>query len=142
MPAKKASAKKVALLSGGNPQIAKADGDEPVQAYIAAMPGWKQAIGRKLDKLIETAAPGVRKQVRYNTPFYGAKNDPHWAIGFHCFDRYVKVSFFRGVELDPMPPGPSKQAFVRYLDIHEEGFDEKQFSAWVKQAMKLPGVKL
>jgi hypothetical protein len=131
-------AKDTVLLSGGNPQIAKGDGDAPVQAYIAAMPGWKQAVGRKLDALIAQAVPGVRKGVRWNTPFYGAEDG--WFLGFHCVTKYVKVAFFRGVRLDPMPPVSSKQPEVRYLHILEgEAFDEAQFTDWVKQASQLPG---
>lgn len=138
-PAKKVGAAK--LLSGGNPQIAKAYGDAPVQKYIAAMPGWKRAVGAKLDALIVRAAPRVRKAVKWNSPFYGV-SDNVWALSFHVFARYVKVAFFRGAELRPMPPGPSKQKLVRYLDIHEDDvIDEAQFVAWVKQAMKLPGEK-
>ena len=131
-----------ALLAGGNPQIAKADGDEPVQAYIAAMPGWKRDVGRRLDALIERAVPGVQKAVKWNTPFYGVAGQG-WFLGFHCLTRYVKVSFFRGASLQPLPPGHSKQAEVRYLDIREDGgFDEAQFAAWVKQACALPGKPL
>lgn len=131
--------KKPVLLSGGNPQIAKADGDAPVQAYIAAMPGWKQDVGRKLDALITRAVPKVRKAVRWNSPFYGIEGQG-WIVSYHCFTKYVKVTFFAGRQLDPMPPGESKDPNVRYLDIHEEeGLDEKQFVAWVKQASRLPG---
>jgi hypothetical protein len=148
-PAKKKSAKrppakasKPKLLSGGNPQIAKGYGDAPVQAYIAAMPGWKSNLGRRLDKAIERAVPGVSKAVKWNSPFYGVEPGV-WFMSYHVFAKYVKVAFFRGAELDPLPPGPSKQKLVRYLDIHEdEAFDEKQFAAWVKQASKLPGEKM
>jgi hypothetical protein len=133
----------VVLLSGGNPQIAKGDGDEPVQAYIAAMPGWKSQVGRRLDTLIAGAVPGVRKAVKWNTPFYGAVGDPGWFLGFHCFTRYIKVTFFQGASLDPVPPGVSKQKAVRYLDIHEDApIDEARFVDWVKQASRLPGEKL
>ena len=83
------------LLSGGNPQIAKADGDAPVQAYIAAMPGWKRDVGRRLDALITRTVPGVRKAVKWNSPFYGMEGQG-WFLNFHCFTRYVKVAFFRG----------------------------------------------
>ena len=132
----------VILLSGGNPQIAKGDGDAPVQAYIAAMPGWKRAVGKRLDALITASVPKVRKAVKWNTPFYGLEGNG-WFTAFHCFDKYIKVSFFRGTSLSPMPPGESKQKDVRYLDVYEDpGLDEKQFKAWVKQASKLPGEKL
>jgi hypothetical protein len=133
-----------ALLSGGNPQIAKADGDAPVQAYIAAMPGWKRNVGRRIDAIVARTVPRVRKAVKWNTPFYGAADEDNgWFLGFHCLTKYVKVSFFRGVELDPLPPGASKQKHVRYLDIREDDtLDEAQFAAWVKQASRLPGEKL
>jgi hypothetical protein len=127
------------LLSGGNPQIPKGDGDAPVQAYIAAIPGWKQDIGRHLDALVERAVPGVRKAVKWNSPFYGVEGQG-WFLSFHCFNRYVKVTFFKGVELSPVPPGPSKDANVRYLDIYEGVEpDEAQLTSWVKQAAALPG---
>ena len=135
-------AAKPKLLAGGNPQIAKAYGDAPVQAYIAAMPGWKREIGRRLDALIERAVPGVRKAVKWNSPFYGVE-DQVWFLSFHCFTNYVKVAFFRGASLRPVPPGTSKQKDVRYLDIHEDGrLDEDQLAAWVKQAAALPGEKM
>ena len=135
--------KQVKLLAGGNPQIPKGEGDGPVQDYIAAMPGWKRAVGKRLDKLIEGAAPGVRKAVKWNSPFYGAKDGEGWFLNFHCFTRYVKVAFLRGNSLKPKPPGESKHEYVRYLDIHEDDdFDEKQFKDWVKQASKLPGEKM
>lgn len=131
------------LLSGGNPQIPKGDGDAPVQAYIAAMPGWKRDIGRRVDALITNALPDVRKAVKYNSPFYGAQGDQGWFLSFHCFDRYVKVAFFRGMSLEPLPPGTSKQKHVRYLDIHEDDpIDEKQFTDWVRQASQLPGERM
>jgi hypothetical protein len=144
--AKKAPAKRVAatpsLLAGGNPQIAKADGDAPVQAYIAAMPGWKSAVGRRLDSLIVGAVPGVRKAVKWNSPFYGVEGQG-WFLGIHCFTKYVKVAFFRGASLRPIPPGVSKQKEVRYLDIHEaDRLDEAQFTAWVKQASQLRGERM
>ena len=127
------------LLSGGNPQIAKADGDAPVQAYIAAMPGWKRDVGRWLDALIVRNVPNVRKAVKWNTPFYGIEGQG-WFLGFHCLTKYVKVAFFRGTSLRPVPPGESKQKEVRYLPIHEhDELDEAQFAAWVKQASQLPG---
>jgi hypothetical protein len=128
-------------LSGGNPQIAKGYGDAPVQAYIAAMPGWKSEIGRKLDALIARAVPGVKKAVKWNSPFYGLE-EGHWFLSFHVFTKYVKVAFFRGASLRPPPPGASKQKHVRYLDIDENGFDEAQFAGWVKQASKLPGERM
>ena len=131
-----------ALLSGGNPQIAKAHGDAPVQAYIAAMPGWKRELGRRLDALIGRTVPGVAKAVKWNSPFYGVE-DQVWLLSFHCFAKYIKVAFFRGASLRPVPPGPSRQKDVRYLDIHEnDEFDEAQFAAWVKQASRLPGERM
>jgi hypothetical protein len=137
------SAAKPALLSGGNPQIAKADGDAAVQAYIAAMPGWKRDVGRRLDALIARTVPGVRKAVKWNSPFYGAVDQSAgqgWFLSFHCFTKYVKVAFFRGASLRPPPPGESKSKDVRYLDIHEgDKFDDAQLAAWVKQASVLPG---
>ncbi|MDB5346607.1 MAG: hypothetical protein JWP89_4984 [Schlesneria sp.] len=139
---KAAAAKPVKLLSGGNPQIAKADGDAPVQTYIAAMPGWKGDIGRRLDAIIERTVPNVRKGVRWNTPFYGIDDDG-WFLAFHCITKYIKVAFFRGTSLHPAPPVESKQKEVRYLHIYEDGqFDEAQFTAWVKQASLLPGERM
>ncbi len=130
------------LLSGGNPQIAKGYGDAPVQAYIAAMPGWKSELGRRLDALIGRTVPGVRKAVKWNSPLYGVE-EGHWFLGIHVFTKYVKVSFFRGASLAPVPPGPSKQKEVRYLDIYEkDDLDEARFAAWVKQASELPGEKM
>ena len=130
------------LLSGGNPQIAKGYGDAPVRAYIAAMPGWKREIGGRLDALIERAVPGVHKAVKWNSPFYGVEGEG-WFVSFHCFTRYIKVAFFRGLSLDPVPPGESRSRDTRYLDIREdEPFDEAQFSAWVKQASQLPGERM
>ena len=127
------------LLSGGNPQIAKADGDAPVKAYIAAMPGWKRDVGRRLDALITRTVPGVRKAVKWNSPFYGME-DQGWVLSFHCFTRYVKVAFFRGASLRPVPPGESKDKNVRYLDVHEDDpIDEARLASWVKQASRLPG---
>jgi hypothetical protein len=127
------------LLSGGNPQIPKGDGDAPVQAYIAAVPGWKQDVSRRIDALVEQAVPGVRKAVKWNSPFYGVEGQG-WFLSFHCFTRYVKVSFFKGAALKPLPPGESKQPDVRYLDIYEDaGFDEAQFTDWVKQASQIRG---
>jgi hypothetical protein len=138
---KSRKAAKPKLLSGGNPQIAKAYGDAPVQAYIAAMPGWKCDIGRRLDTLIARTVPGVLKAVKWNSPFYGIE-DGVWFLSFHCFAKYVKVTFFRGRSLHPVPPGPSKHKDVRYLDIHEGQLDEAQFAAWVKQAAALPGERM
>ena len=144
-PIKPAAAKPV-LLAGGNPQIAKADGDAPVQVYIAAMPGWKRNVGRRLDALIVRTVPGVRKAVKWNSPFYGVEGqdeDKGWFLSFHCFTKYIKVAFFRGAALRPVPPGKSKQKDVRYLDIHEDDqLDEAQLAAWVKQASKLPGERM
>jgi hypothetical protein len=145
--ANKAAAKrgdaKPTLLSGGNPQIAKGDGDAPVQAYIAAMPGWKRDVGRQLDSLIERTVPGARKVVKWNSPFYGVDDDGGWFLSFHCFTKYVKVTFFRGTLLRPLPPGESKHKEVRYLDIREdEQLDEARLAAWVKQASQLPGERL
>ena len=134
--------KPVKLLSGGNPQIAKADGDTPVQAYIAAMPGWKRDVGRRLDALIVRTVPGVHKAVKWNTPFYGIEGQG-WFLGFHCITKYVKVAFFRGTSLRPVPPGESKQKEVRYLNIYEnDQLDEAQFAVWVKQASQLPGKRM
>jgi hypothetical protein len=144
--ARKAAAKRVVakptLLSGGNPQIAKADGDAPVQAYIAAMPGWKRGVGRRLDALIVRAVPGVRTAVKYNSPLYGIEGQG-WFLGLQCFTKYVKVTFFRGTSLRPVPPGESKTKETRYLDIHEnDALDEAQLAAWMKQASRLPGERL
>ena len=133
------TAAKPTLLAGGNPQIAKADGDAPVRAYIAAMPGWKRDVGRRLDALIDRTVPGVRKAVKWNSPFYGIEGKG-WFLSFHCFTRYVKVTFFRGASLRPVPPGESKHEDVRYLDIHEdEELDDARLAGWVKQASRLPG---
>jgi hypothetical protein len=130
------------LLAGGNPQIAKGDGNAPVQAYIQAMPDWKQRIGRLIDGLVERAVPDVQKAVKWNTPFYGLEGQG-WFLGFHCFDGYVKLTFFRGTSLMPVPPGKSKQAEVRYLDIREnDEVDETLLADWIVQASLLPGQKL
>jgi hypothetical protein len=139
-PARRAKkGKKVRLLSGGNPQIAKADGDAPVQAYIAAMPGWKRAVGKRLDTIITRAIPGVRKAIKWNSPFYGTELGGFF-LSYHVFAKYVKVAFFRGASLKPRPPGESRQKHVRYLDIREDDvLDEKQFASWVKQASAQPG---
>jgi hypothetical protein len=131
--------KNVVLLSGGNPQIARADGDAPVQAYLAAMPGWKRQLGARLDKLIVRAVPSVKKAVKWNSPFYGLEGSG-WFLNFHCFTKYLKVAFFKGASLRPLPPGESKHQEVRYLDIREKDvLDEHQFTDWVKQAAQLPG---
>ena len=127
------------LLAGGNPQIAKADGDAPVQAYIAGMPGWKHDVGRRLDALIVRAVPDVQKAVKWNSPFYGIAGQG-WFLNYHCFTKYVKVAFFRGTSLSPRPPGESKSKDVRYLDIHEDDeLDEGLLTSWFRQAAKLPG---
>jgi len=141
--ARKAAAKrgtaKPKLLAGGNPQIAKADGDVPVRAYIAAMPGWKRSVGRRLDELIVRTVPGVQKAVKWNSPFYGLEGCG-WFLSFHCFTKYIKVTFFRGTLPRPVPPGASKHAETRYLDIREDdGLDERLVASWVRQASKLPG---
>lgn len=136
------SASKTVLLSGGNPQIAKGYGDAPVQAYIAAMPGWKGAVGKKLDAIVTRAVPNVRKAVKYNSPMYGVE-DHHYFLSFHVFAKYIKVAFFRGAHLNPVPPGESKQKDVRYLDIHEDdALDEAQVASWARQASRLPGEKM
>ena len=133
-----AKASKPVLLSGGNPQIAKADGDMPVQAYIAAMPGWKRDIGRRLDKLISNNVPDVRKGVRWSSPMYGIE-DRGWFVGFHVFTNYVKVTFFRGTALQPVPPGGTAKE-ARWIDIRENDFfDESQLTQWIKQAAASPG---
>lgn len=138
----RAAAKEPRLLAGGNPQIPKGYGDAPVRAYIAAMPGWKRGLGRRLDAIITRAVPGVRKAVKWNSPLYGVDGEG-WFLSFHCFTRYVKVAFFRGRSLRPVPPGESKHAEVRYLDIHEDDqLDEARFVAWVKQASRLPGERM
>ena len=141
-PARKRA--KPVLLSGDNPQIAKGYGDAPVQAYIAAMPGWKRDVGRRLDELIVRTVPNVRKAVKWNSPFYGAE-DPEqgWFLGVHCFAKYIKVAFFRGASLRPTPPVESKQKDVQYFHINEgEPIDEAQLAAWVKQASEQPGERM
>ena len=129
--------RKVILLSGGNPQIGKADGNAPVQTYIAAMPGWKRAVGERLDALVVRAAPRVRKAVKWNSPFYGIEGQG-WFMAFHVFARFVKVTFFRGTSLTPPPPG-GKAKEARWIDVHEDDLDEKQMTRWIKQAAALPG---
>jgi hypothetical protein len=136
------ASQKPVLLSGGNPQIAKGYGDAPVAAYIAAMPGWKRGVGQKLDALITRTVPGVSKAVKWNTPLYGVEGQG-WFIAFHCFTNYIKVTFFRGRSLSPIPPIASKSGDTRYVHISETGaFDEAQFAVWVKQASLLPGETL
>jgi hypothetical protein len=131
--------RKPKLLSGGNPQIAKAEGDAPVQAYIAAMQGWKREVARRLDALIVRTVPGVRKAVKWNSPFYGVEGQG-WFLNFHTFTNYVKLAFFRGTSLRPVPPGDSKHKEVRYLDIREvDELDEAQMAEWIRQAAALPG---
>lgn len=133
---------KPVLLSGGNPQIAKGDGDGPVQAYIAAMPGWKSDVGRRLDALVEETVPGVAKAVKWNSPFYGKAGDG-WFLSYHCFAKYIKLTFFRGTALDPVPPVASKTAQTRYFHIHEgEDLDEALLAGWIRQAASLPGERL
>jgi hypothetical protein len=127
------------LLADGNPQIPKGDGDAPVQAYIAAMPGWKSDVGRQVDRLVEATVPDVRKAVKWNSPFYGIVGRG-WFLGFHCLTKSVKLAFFRGASLSPVPPGPSKNPDTRYLDIREgDGIDEMLLASWIAQAAKLPG---
>jgi hypothetical protein len=135
----KKSKTKPRLLSGGNPQIAKGDGDAPVRAYIAAMPGWKRGVGRRLDALVVRTVPGVRKAVKWNSPFYGVEGQG-WFLAVHCYTQYVKLTFFRGSSLSPVPPGESKHKEVRYFDIREdEPLDEARIEAWVRQAAAIPG---
>jgi hypothetical protein len=141
--AKKAAAKRVAaeptLLAGGNPQIAKADGDAPVQEYIDAMPRWKRDVGQRLDALIERTVPDVRKAVRWNSPFYGVE-DQGWFLSYHCFTKYVKVTFLNGASLRPLPPVESKHEDVRYLHIPDDNeIDEELVMSWIRQASELPG---
>lgn len=130
----------VTVLAGGNPQIPKGDGDEPVQRYIANMPGWKRDLGQTLDALVTKAVPGVKKAVRWNSPFYGVEG-LGWFLSFHVLTKYVKATFFNGIALKPMPPGATeKSGDARWIDIHEnDAFDAKQFTDWVKQAARLPG---
>ncbi|MEO8673403.1 MAG: DUF1801 domain-containing protein [Tahibacter sp.] len=134
---------KPALLAGGNPQIAKADGDAPVQAYIAAMPGWKRDVGQRLDALIERTVPRVHKAVKWNSPLYGIENRDGWFLSVHCYTHYIKLAFFRGSSLRPLPPGESRSKDTRYLDIREgEPLDEMQLVNWLRQASLLPGIRL
>ncbi|MGE3075345.1 MAG: DUF1801 domain-containing protein [Dehalococcoidia bacterium] len=142
MPDRSAASRDVKLLSGGNPQIAKGDGDTPVQAYIAAMPGWKRDVGVQIDRLVEREVPGVRKAVRWNSPFYGVEGQG-WFLSFHCFTKYIKLTFFRGGALTPPPPIESKQADVRYFHLAEgEPIDEPLLGGWIRQAAELPGEPL
>lgn len=129
------------LLSGDNPQIAKGFGDAPVQAYIDAVPGWKQDVCRRLDALIVATVPGVLKAVKWNTPLY-AVEEGRWFTSMHCYTRYVRVTFFQGARMDPVPPGPSRVGAVRYMDIREGAFDEDRLSDWMRQAAALPGEKM
>jgi len=133
--------KKVALLSGGNPQVPKGDGDAPVRAWLAAVPGWKKAVARRVDALVVRTVPGVHKAVKWNSPFYGVTGQG-WFLSYHCFDKYLKVTFFQGRSLSPMPPGASKHKTVRYLDIREGELDEGLLADWVRQASQLPGERL
>ena len=135
-----ADGREVVLLSGGNPQITKADGDAPVEAYIAAMPEWKSGLGRRLDDLIVETVPGVKKAVRWNSPWYGVEGRG-WFVSYHVFTRYVKVTFLNGESLDPQPPSSGKDPDSRWVDIYEEGFDEEQMTEWIRQAAGLPGWK-
>ena len=140
--ARRKPAAKPVRLAGGNPHIPMADGDAPVQAYIAAMPDWKRDVGRRLDALIVRTVPGVAKAVKWNSPFYGI-DDKSWFLSFHCFTKHVKVAFFRGALLRPVPPGESKSKDTRYFHIHEDDrLDEEQFVSWVKQASQLPGERM
>ena len=130
------------LLSGGNPQIPKGDGDAPVQAYIVALPGWKHNVGRSLDTLIARTVPEVRKAVRWNSPFYGIENQG-WFLSFHCFTKYIKVTFLNGASLRPVPPVESKHEDVRYFHIHEDDqLDEELLASWIRQASELPGERM
>jgi hypothetical protein len=138
-PTARARTQKPKLLAGGNPQIAMAHGGDAVRAYVAAMPGWKRDVGRRLDALVARTVPGVRKAVKWNSPFYGIAGQG-WFLAFHCFTRYVKVTFFRGASLQPVPPGASKDPSVRYLDVHEhDPLDESRVASWVRQAAAMPG---
>jgi hypothetical protein len=130
------------LLSGGNPQIPKGYGDAPVRAWLAALPAWKKAAARKLDSLVTRSVPGVGKAVKYNSPLYGIDGRT-WFLSLHAFDRYIKVTFFRGTQLDPVPPVASKMPRVRYFHLHEtDSLPADLFASWVKQAAMLPGEKL
>lgn len=136
----KPAANGIVYLSGGNPQIAKGDGDGPVQAYIAAMPDWKSGVGRRLDELIVRAVPHVRKAVRWNSPFYGTE-EHGWFVSYHVFAKYIKVTFLNGVSLDPMPPAGGKDPDARWIDLYEGDFDEAQLTDWFRQSAALPAWK-
>ncbi len=141
-PREKAPAAEPRLLSGGNPQIPKGYGDAPMQAYIAAMPGWKRDIGARLDALVERVVPQVSKAVKWNSPLYGIQGNG-WFLGVHCFERYIKLAFFRGEALRPQPPEPSKNAGTRYVHLHQnDPFDEDRLAAWIEQASRLPGERM
>ena len=137
MPKSISPSSKPVLLAGGNPQVAKADGDGPVQAYISAMPEWKRDIGRRLDELIVRTVPGVHKAVRWNSPMYGIQGQG-WFLSFHVFARYVKVTFFKGTSLQPVPPGGAAKE-ARWIDIHQDDFNESQLTSWIRQAAATPG---
>lgn len=140
---KRASARRTepVLLSGGNPQISKGYGEKPVKAYLAAVPGWKRTVCRRIDRIVSDLVPGVKKAIKWNSPFYGVEDD-HYFLSFHCFERYVKITFFQGDLLDPKPPGTSRHPRVRYLDVRENDELGEQFSDWVRQASRLPGEKM
>ena len=139
LPSKDGQSAKPVLLSGGNPQIPKGEGDAPVQAYIAAMPGWKSEAGRRLDALIARTVPGVRKAVKWNSPFYGVEGQG-WFLSFHCYTNYIKLTFFRGASLNPPPPVESKDANTRHFHIHEkDDLDEAPLASWIRQASEVPG---
>ena len=132
------TASKPKLLSGGNPQIAKGEGDAPVRAYIAAMPGWKSDAGRRIDPLV--TGPCQRQKGGEVELAVLRRRGPGRFLSFHCFTRYVKVTFFSGAALDPLPPVESKDSNTRYLHVHEDGkLDEKLLKSWIEQASGLPG---
>ena len=136
------ASEKPRLLAGGNPQIPKGDGEEPVNAYLRAMPGWKQAVGQRLHDLVVRTVPEVRMAVRWNSPYYGIEGNG-WFLSYHCFTRYVRVTWLNGSSLDPPPPGESKHERVRYLDLHEDDeFDDERVASWIRQAAALPGDEL
>ncbi|MEV1129446.1 DUF1801 domain-containing protein [Agromyces sp. NPDC049794] len=136
------ASEKPRLLAGGNPQIPKGDGEEPVNAYLRAMPGWKQDVGQRLHDLIVKTVPDVRMAVRWNSPYYGVEGNG-WFLSYHCFTRYVRVTWLNGSSLDPPPPGESKHEHVRYLDLHEDDeFDDERIASWIRQASELPGDEL
>ena len=141
MPTKTRTSTKPKLLSGGNPQIPKGEGDGPMQAYIAAMPGWKRDVGRRLDALVVRTVPGVRKAIKWNSAFYGVEGQGFF-LNFHVYTNYLKVAFFRGTSLKPLPPGASKHPEVRYVDVREDDLDEAQMTKWIRQAAALPGERM